>query len=218
MPELYVFGSAASGEVDSESDLDVLVVLDDQERGGHFPPSWSVYSRSRVQNLYKLGTLFAWHLHLGAVKIFPRSAKGWISELGEPSPYSAAENEIGALIEIGADAVSELKNGTPSNVFELGIMYLVSRDIAMAASQIVLGAFTFSRFAPFQFKNPMFPLELAEYQYGMSCRRATTRGLQIARNFLTEEILIESIDSLMSWWRAVLVEVRHAGLYRKDQN
>lgn len=207
MAELYVFGSATSGDVDSGSDLDVLVVVDPEEDRSRYPASWSIYSRLQIESLFRRGTLFAWHLYLDGVRIFPRAGLGFLSRLGEPAPYVNAEAEIAALTELGSAAVEELRGGTPSTVFELGILYLVSRDVAMAASCSILGHFSFSRLVPFSYEGIPIPLRPDEYCYGMECRRSSTRGRPLDRDLATESRLVEKAPALLAWWQAIHSEV-----------
>ena|SRR6266851_2888974 len=82
-----------------------------------------LFYRRQIEDLHRRGTLFAWHLFLDAVKVFPRSGVGLVPKLGAPAPYTEAESEIRALTELGATAIDECRKSTPSVVFELGILY-----------------------------------------------------------------------------------------------
>ncbi len=167
-----------------------------------------LFYRRQIEDLHRRGTLFAWHLFLDAVKVFPRSGVGLVPKLGAPAPYTESESEIRALAELGATAIDECRKSTPSVVFELGILYLVSRDVAMAASQLALGRFTFSRFAPFEYRHVAYPLTRAEYQYAMGCRRCSTRGGSLSRDSLAERALLGKAADLLQWWGTILSEVR----------
>ena len=74
--EIYIFGSMARGEVSPSSDTDVLVIQDSSDQNS-FPPSWSVYSMKTIETYFAAGRLFAWHLHLEAVRVYPRSGAGF---------------------------------------------------------------------------------------------------------------------------------------------
>src|ERR1035437_2140277 len=116
--ELYIFGSLATGEVDDGSDVDVLAVVDGSQPSVKLPASWSVYSSTRLEDLFERGTLFAWHLYQSAIKVWPRERDGLIAELGPPAQYTGAREEIAALLSMAVDSFGELERGTPSVVFE----------------------------------------------------------------------------------------------------
>src|SRR4051812_36936463 len=97
---LYVFGSVARGQRDERSDLDLLAVVAD--RAGKVPEedivarlpaafenlerSISWYGRNRIEEMFRNGELFAWHLHNETVPIFEREP--FIASLGQPAPYT----------------------------------------------------------------------------------------------------------------------------------
>jgi hypothetical protein len=205
--EFYVFGSLTSGEVDAGSDTDVLVVLSTGDEAAEFPISWSVYSLERLKSLFQRGTLFAWHLHYDAVKVWPKTGQGLLHSIGSPAPYTDAHAEIDALISMARAASDELSDGTVSPVFELGLLYTASRDVAMAAAPHLLGRFTFSRFAPLFYTDPAFPLSRAEYEFLMQCRRATTRGISVPCDVSPADAVLRKLPLLLNWFNHVLRSV-----------
>ncbi len=207
MIELYVFGSLTSGDVDPGSDADVLAIIDNPEERHNFPTSWSVYPQSRIRDLHARGTLFAWHLFLDAVKVYPRTGLGVIGTLGKPAPYTQAADEIAYLLTVGERAVAEIASGSPSLVYELGLIYLVARDVAMAGAPQLIGHFTFSRKAPFDYEKTPFPLTRQEYIYLMTCRRAATRGLAFVRDGPTEMSLVARAHDVLRWCVCIHGEV-----------
>jgi hypothetical protein len=199
MIELYVFGSLTSGDVDRGSDADILVVTDNSDKQQNFPTTWLVYPQSRIRDLHARGTLFAWHLFLDAVKVYPRTGLGLIGTLGEPGPYTQAADEIAYLLTVGERAVAEIAGGSSSLVYELGLIYLMARDIEMAGAPQLIGHFTFSRNAPFDYEEIPFPLTREEYNYLMTCRRAATRGFAFVRDGSTEMSLVAKAHDVLRW-------------------
>jgi hypothetical protein len=179
--EIYIFGSMTRGEVSPSSDADVLVILDSSDEN-LFPPSWSVYSRNTIETYFTMGRLFAWHLHLEAVRVYPRSGTGFLAELGEPAPYSSIAEDLAELKSLLLDSVLELQNGSPSPIYELGLAYTAIRDIAMAASWAMLDRPSFSRYAPYELPVRC-PLPLAIYETAMCARHASTRGSAVPREY-----------------------------------
>jgi hypothetical protein len=179
--EIYVFGSMTRGEVSSSSDADVLVIQDNSESGS-FPPSWSVYSKKTIEAYFAAGRLFAWHLHLEAVRVYPRSGSGFLADLGEPAPYSSVAEDLADLRFLLENSILELQNDSPSPIYELGLAYTAIRDIAMAASWSMLAKPSFSRYVPYELPVRC-PLSQAVYETAMRARHASTRGTAEPRDY-----------------------------------
>jgi len=162
------------GEVSPSSDADVLVIQDDPQPES-FPPSWSVYSRKTIETYFASGRLFAWHLYLEAVRIYPRSGNGFLAELGEPAAYCSLNEDLADLRLLLENSLLELQNNSPSKIYELGIAYTAIRDIAMAASWSLLARPSFSRYAPYELPVRC-PLHIGDYETAMRARHASTRG------------------------------------------
>lgn len=176
--ELYVFGSVARGEVSPTSDIDILVLPFTSDRS-LFPTDWSIYSPELVREYFRKGRLFAWHLHLEARCIFTPNETSFLDALGAPAPYSTMAQDIDELEELLREAIDEIKSGTNSLVYELGIAYTAIRDIAMSASWALLGAPCFSRRAPYELPVPC-PLPFMAYEDAMLARHSSTRGVEIS--------------------------------------
>lgn len=172
--EIYIFGSMTRGEVSSSSDTDVMVIQDNPQQES-FPPSWSVYSKKTIETYFATGRLFAWHLHLEAVRVYPRSGSGFLMDLGEPAPYSSLDEDLIYLRHLLENSLLELQNSSPSPIYEIGLVYTAIRDIAMTASWSILKRPSFSRYAPYELPVRC-PLPLAIYDIAMRARHASTRG------------------------------------------
>lgn len=198
--EIYIFGSMTRGEVTQSSDADVLVVQEGSDQNS-FPPSWSVYTRKTIEAYFAMGRLFAWHLHLEAVQVFPRSGSGLLASLGEPAPYSSMAEDLTDLKSLLQDSVLELQSGSPSRIYELGLAYTAIRDTAMAASWAMLARPSFSRYAPYELPVRC-PLPIAIYETAMCARHASTRGTtdpgnyEFAANYLKAFPILEWAESI----------------------
>lgn len=200
--EIYIFGSMTRGEVSSSSDADVLVIQD-SPKSDSFPHSWSVYSKKTIESYFADGRLFAWHLHLEAVQVYPRSGSGFIADLGTPAPYCSLAQDLDDLQLLLENSLFELQNGSPSPIYELGLTYTAIRDIAMAASWSMLARPSFSRYAPYELPVRC-PLPLAIYEIAMRARHASTRGTaepneyDLAVNHLRTSPILEWVESVRS--------------------
>jgi hypothetical protein len=172
--EIYAFGSVTRGDVSPTSDVDILVV-DDIPSSSRFPRDWSVYSKSVVSKYYRAGRLFAWHLHLEAVLLHPAGAGGFLAKLGTPSRYTTAAEDIADLRVLLSSSLDEIRRGSPSQVYELGLVYTALRDVAMSASWQLLGRPSFGRYVPYEITPPC-PLPRPAYETAMKSRHASTRG------------------------------------------
>lgn len=203
MKWIYIFGSILTGDVDAGSDVDVLVVTDRSD-STRYPADWSVYSATRLRELFERGTLFAWHLHLESELVYPAQGPDIVHGFGQPAPYHPnAAREIRALREIASTAMDEIAAGTPSWIYERGMLYVALRDTAMAASS-VLGEFCFSKRAPLKVATSTeFPLTDAEYDHLMECRRGCIRAPEIEKRFSDGEFVLRKRPALDAWLRAI---------------
>ncbi len=206
MREFHSYGSVCRGEPDPGSDVDILVISDRRDRAD-LPSSWSCYSRRRLRTLFTRGTLFAWHLYLESVPLWPRCA-GYLKKIGPPSPYAAAAREIADLHRILRGAAKELADGTSSPVYEFGLLSLACRDTAMAAFPALQGRFDFSRYAPLHLKTAAFPLSKKQFDYLLACRRATTRGCDLRRQPKLERQVLARLERLEAWCADLLNRVK----------
>lgn len=173
--DIYIFGSVVRGEVEITSDIDILVVPFDEQRG-RFPEEWSVYSTEVLNEYFSCGRLFAWHLFLESKCIYSHNGTPYLETLGKPSPYSTALQDIDELEELLQQSLSEIRSGTNSLIYELGIAYTAIRDIAMSASWALMKRPCFSRNAPFVLPLPC-PISTAAYHGSMLARHISTRGI-----------------------------------------
>lgn len=177
--EIYIFGSSVRGEVESNSDIDVLVIADTKNRHDHFPTEWSVYSHSSIKEFYDSGRLFAWHLHLDSKCIFKESEQSYLESLGKPAEYSNFNSDLESLSELLLTSLNEIDNSTASIIFEAGVAYTAIRDLAMVASTKLHSRPCFSRYSPYALPFT-FPIEKSLYELMICARLASTRGKTVS--------------------------------------
>ena len=178
--EIYIFGSTVRGEVEQNSDVDVLVISDIKNRKNFFPDEWSVYSFKAIEKLYEDGRLFAWHLHLDSKCIFKDEEKSFLEKLGTPNKYQNYDIDFESLRSLLLTSLIEIDNKTRSIVFEAGIAYTAIRDLAMIASTKLHSRPCYSRYSPYLLPLE-FPLEKEIYDLMINARLSSTRGIQMEK-------------------------------------
>lgn len=222
---ISLFGSSVRGDTDQNSDVDVLIVVRDGT--GKTPeegilqflgsiligqPSISWYGEKKVAEMFTSGDLFAWHLYLESRPLgaFPDVA----SMFGRPSDYSTACHDIfelrSILLGVGKEATSSPHNA----VFELGVLYVCARNIAMSATWHLAPTPDFGRYSPFKLPTVPFPLSMGEYELIMACRMASQRGIPPPAE-ATQSCALELYEKLAPWADDVLREVSASAETRK---
>jgi predicted nucleotidyltransferase len=188
---LRLYGSFARGDHDDLSDVDVLAVY-------HTPPSddarrtigdqlskmftgkvdLAEYSRPRIEEFYQKGHLFAWHLHAES-KNLAGGSDPFFDTLGMPAPYKAAHSDAVGFLELLRSTRKEVDKSGVSLIYEAGMMYLASRNVAICASYGLNNRPDFSRWAIYNVCKDLGigpQIQRSEYEFLMRCRFASIRG------------------------------------------
>jgi len=197
--EIYIFGSITRGEVNPNSDTDVLVIpLGDQARQV-YPSNWSYYTEETLRKMHKDGRLFSWHLYLDSTCVHTHRETPLLVEMGPPNSYSTALEDIGDLKALLDQSIQCLHDNTPNQIYEIGLIHTCLRDIAMSASWWFYERPCFSIYAPYQIDNPL-PLDREIYRKAISARHNSTRGINSGYDWklVTKEILSAPIRGWVS--------------------
>src|SRR5216683_206867 len=204
----YIFGSVGRGEQDSLSDLDVLAVV--KTGAGRIPeslvishipkefkslkPSISWYGSDRLQEMFRNGELFAWHLHREAIPLFDPDR--FLSQLGKPSAYQEFVADVASFHKVLTGIPSQIAANEYNAVYEAGLVYVCLRNIAMSASWILCDAPDFSRYSPFKLSEiAACPISIEEFELTMACRMASQRG-QEPPSCITSAFVIDVFERL----------------------
>lgn len=215
---LYLYGSSARGDAVAQSDIDVLVLFDsshpiDREAveipvelfDAGICSDLSFYSVSRIKQMYEGGHLFAWHLHKESRYI---AGSDRLSELGAPSDYCGFIDDVESLFHLLSSIPSNLIKNSRNAVYEAGIAYVCTRNIAMSASYYSSAGLSFSAYAPYFLgygENP-FPLSRQEYEQLRLARLSGTRGMDMPE--IDSDVLRAQVNCLLDWSRIEIERVK----------
>lgn len=212
-----IFGSMARGDHDERSDADVLVVV--RDRSGKISekvvsdfvrpwvgrtPTISWYGQKRLQEMFESGHLFAWHLYYECRPVWgPLS----IQEIfGRPAPYEDALLDISSFQEVMADIPAALQHCPRNVVYEMGLLYVCVRNIAMSASWHMCDKPDFTRYSPFHLGQRKFGASRAEYALAMLCRMASQRGIRISDSVECNRVF-HLQEALFLWSQDITADV-----------
>lgn len=209
---LRLFGSFARNEQTENSDYDILVVLKraqivneklQNEIYALFEREVSIswYSKDRISTMYKMGHLFAWHIYLESKELLENDR--FFNSLGVPEKYNYSLEDVWSLLEILNPIRESMIKNPRSLVYELGLVYVCSRNIAICALPSLANKFTFSVKAPFDLE---FPLSDEEFEILLNCRYASTRG------FISPKVELEQglrlYDHVLTWGKNTFEKIK----------
>jgi len=219
---LRVFGSVARADVDSLSDLDVLAVLDcpltivlsdnvarQATELFAMKPSLSFYSRNRMEEMFDSGHLFAWHIFRESFAITAREHPDFIEQLGRPTNYVGAQDDIVSLIDILQSIPTALRVCEGNASYEGGLIFVCLRNIALSASWYTHSGLCFSRTSPYVLEEAAgipFPMVRADYDALMKARLCGQRGGSYED--LTSARVLFLLQQGLEWAEQVLRFVR----------
>ena len=210
---LRLFGSTARGESDGWSDNDLLIVMPhgfpterirEVANGLHETKNdISVYTEQRYRQMHAEGHLFTWHIfkesRSGALEGFVPQTPDLIMQLGAPSAYRESHVDSQALITMLTHCTKGLGSENASEVFEAGILYVISRNLSIIASWR-LGCLSFSVRVPFLVGRMLgcpYPLDEATYLFLRQSRKATIGG--VTPPFISQATVIASLQEIDAW-------------------
>ncbi|HEX9625384.1 MAG TPA: nucleotidyltransferase domain-containing protein [Acidiferrobacterales bacterium] len=216
---LYIYGSTARGDAVEDSDVDVLVVMEDKndvhiqdipvpETAGLIrkKPDLSYYSVGRLRSMYRSGHLFAWHLYNEAK--FLEVGTDYLSELGKPRNYESFDEDTTPLFDLLCSIKHELAISRDNLIYEAGLVYVCTRNIAMCASYFTSDGLTFSAYAPYMlgYSDNPFPLPRERFDTLRRARLAGTRGLEAWS--LDGDVLLEDLQNVQDWAYKELTRIK----------
>lgn len=213
---IYVFGSICRGDLREGSDIDLLALVDGYD-SRFDPDTFSVYSYSRIGDLWAEGNPFAWHLFLESRLVFASNQRDFLKALGSPEEYVNCVRDCEKFYFVFEEARESILSHAKSRVFELSTIFLSIRNIATCFS---LGTGTkpdFSRHSAQHLGTNSIRLPSNVYSVLEQARILSTRGK--GQNITDEEVdlVLNALQNVKEWMEHLVIEARaHERIQKSD--
>lgn len=202
---LYAFGSVCRGEIDRDSDIDLLALVahhDDRLD----PARYSIYSYRKMKMMWQKGNPFAWHLSLESRLLYSDDDRDFLESLGQPARYSCCQSDCRKFHRVYLEALSSLEGDTSSTVFDLSALFLSVRNIATCFALGVLNQPLFSRHAALRLPEE-FRLPISDECYRILERARILCTRSKGPDIRTEDVgLVRSECGSINRWMIALIE------------
>lgn len=194
---IYAFGSVCRGEIDKYSDIDLLAITDGEDTG-LTTLKYSIYSYSKIQELWKVGNAFAWHLFYESKLLFSSNKLDYLKELGQPSIYTDGLSDCNKFFHIFQSALKSLKFSNHSQIYDLSIVFLAVRNFSTCYS-LSIGTPLFSRNSAKLLNKNSLPVDNMTYNIFERARILSTRGEGIVINECEIKKATASLNDIENW-------------------
>ncbi|WP_177734722.1 nucleotidyltransferase domain-containing protein [Flavobacterium inviolabile] len=202
MRNIYIFGSVVRGEVDQYSDIDLLLISDENIQNID-TNKYSIYTPSRIEQMYKEGNPFAWHLYYES-KLVYTSDKDFLESLSKPSIYTNCKSDLLKFKKLFEDSIDSMKDNELSIIFDLAMIFLAIRNFATCYT---LGCYEKPIFSRQSFeKLTDYPLILDNgiKEMLMMSRISSTRGINYYISKESFAIFLLEIERIDRWFNEIL--------------
>ena len=202
--EIYLFGSVARGDQDEQSDVDILIVIDDCSEDDYIkykkeyasilqiPVSWiSLYREKKILKMHEKGSYFLWHLKQEGKILYRRENE--LDKLFSTLPrYRSMKEDIKEYQQILDDVKEERHNVYLCIEYELSVLASLVRNTCIMLSYLN-NRFDFSR-------NQVVKYCINRYQIDVSLEEY--KALYQYRSYETgkiQEVVKGKIDDINKW-------------------
>ena len=200
---IYAFGSVCRGEIDSGSDIDLLAIVEGHDE--RFDPNlYSIYSLSRLVEIWETGNPFAWHLSIESKLLFSSDERDILRELGKPKRYTNTINDCTKFHTIFSNAVVSIKSSTNSVIFDLSTIFLAIRNFATCYSLGMTDSPDFSRNSARRLGSISIPISQEPYKIYERSRILCTRGCGKYLSAEEVSIAMEEIPIIDKWMTSLI--------------
>lgn len=204
---IYAFGSICRGEISNNSDIDILAVVEGHDSRFN-SDEYSVYSYKRIEELWKEGNPFSWHLFYESRPIFLSNNMCFLSSLGKPRRYSNGLNDCLKFKSIFEEARDSLNSVDLSPILDLSTVFLSIRNFATCYS-LSNGSPSFSRNSAKKLGTSSIALSDQELSIYERARILSTRGKGTVLTENEKETGINNLSKIEKWMCHLLGKMRN---------
>lgn len=203
--EIYAFGSVVRGEIDKYSDIDLLILKDNDEIIKDIDKEqFSIYTYKRISQLWNEGNPFSWHLFIESKCIFSSNEIPFLKSLGKPKKYNNTKNDLDKFYRLFTTSRTSILEESYSIDFDLSMIFLSIRNFASCFALGHLNKFEFSRDSALNIG--LYSIEINESIYNKLkySRLLATRGIgsQIPKDEL--KIITNEFPKIEIWFEKLL--------------
>jgi len=195
---IYAFGSVCRGEIELDSDIDLLALVEKRDPRLS-AEKFSIYTYEKVRHLWDEGNAFAWHLAKERSLVYSEDNSDFLTDLGMPMPYKHANRDSERLVQIFKESARQLEAGSCNIVFELSTMFLSVRNLATCYSLSMLDKPIFSRDSPLRIGDKSIDLTPECFEVLLRCRILSTRGYGYDIDPVDVEMVHRELPQIHGW-------------------
>ncbi|MFH5186319.1 nucleotidyltransferase domain-containing protein [Paenibacillus sp. TAB 01] len=207
---ICLFGSYARGDYDDQSDIDLLIIVEDCdeenliarkkkiEKELELPYHWlSVYRKSSIKAMHKYGSYFLWHIKNEGKILYSRTP--FLSSLLDTlPPYLKTRENLIEYLEVCGDIKKSIQMDAVTLKYDLSILASIIRNTCIALC-FLYNKYDFGKYSVVKQCQDIlgreFPITLEEYEKLYNFRLIETRNLNLGH--AVENIINK--DYLQSW-------------------
>ena len=206
---IYAFGSLCRGEIALDSDIDLLAITDGYDERLN-KNVFSIYSCTRIQEIWEEGNPFSWHLYSESKLIYSCTGFDFIKSLGMPNEYKKGIDDCKKFYSLFIESLTSIEK-YGANVFELSTIFLAIRNIATCYSLFVNQQLIFSRNSALLIKENNIKISHQCYEILKRSRILSVRGEGEIISDFEFDIVHNELSAIGNWMEKILSEVMQHG-------
>jgi len=210
---IYAFGSICRGEVDSFSDIYMLAIVNGRDDRFN-PKDYSIYSYTRIGELWEQGNPFAWHLFLESKLIYSSDNSDYLRSIGAPSAYKSGLADCNKFREIFLFAKKSIEGSNLTEVFDLSSVFLAIRNFATCYSLHTDVKPDFSRNSARNLGAHSIPIDNSTYELLERARVLSIRGVGELLGTYDVGKAKQSLNEIESWMNEKISTITSDGYER----
>ncbi len=203
--EIYAFGSIVRGDIDKYSDVDLLILKDNNELLPNIDrEQFSIYTFQRIDEIWREGNPFSWHLFTEGKCIFSRSEISYLQSIGEPNNYDNVGKDLRKFYDLFITSKESILNEKYSIDFDLSMIFLALRNSASCFALGCMNHFEFSRDSALRIGPYSIDISDFAYQKLKQSRILATRGFgeRIENDEL--DLVVKEFPKIEMWLNKLL--------------